>query len=65
MLQETVQRVAGVQGMDAPLIVCNNDHRFLIAEQLRQIDVRPAAIVLEPVGAKHRTSRCRCRPAAN
>ncbi len=50
MLQETVQRVAGVQGMDAPLIVCNNDHRFLIAEQLRQIDVRPAAIVLEPVG---------------
>lgn len=32
------------------MIVCNNDHRFLIAEQLRQIDVQPAAIVLEPVG---------------
>jgi mannose-1-phosphate guanylyltransferase/mannose-6-phosphate isomerase len=50
MLQETVQRLQGLAGMGEPLIVCNNDHRFLIAEQLRQIEVRPAAIVLEPVG---------------
>ena len=50
MLQQTVQRLQGVASMGAPLIVCNNDHRFLIAEQLRQIEVRPAAIVLEPVG---------------
>lgn len=50
MLQETVQRLQGVADIGAPLIVCNNDHRFLIAEQMRQIEVRPAAIVLEPVG---------------
>lgn len=50
MLQETVQRLSGVADMGAPLIICNNDHRFLIAEQLRQIDVRPATIILEPVG---------------
>lgn len=50
MLQETVQRLSGVDGITSPLIVCNHDHRFLIAEQLRQINVPPAAIVLEPVG---------------
>lgn len=50
MLQETVKRLSGVDGIANPLIVCNNDHRFLIAEQLRQIEVRPAAIILEPVG---------------
>jgi mannose-1-phosphate guanylyltransferase / mannose-6-phosphate isomerase len=50
MLQETVQRLVGVDGIGDPLVICNNDHRFLIAEQMRQIDVRPAAIVLEPVG---------------
>ncbi|MGZ3183730.1 MAG: mannose-1-phosphate guanylyltransferase/mannose-6-phosphate isomerase [Telluria sp.] len=49
MLQETVLRVRGVPGMHAPLVVCNNDHRFLIAEQLREIQIQPQAIVLEPV----------------
>jgi mannose-1-phosphate guanylyltransferase len=46
MLQETVQRLAGLAKIGAPLIICNNDHRFLIAEQMRQISVQPAAIVL-------------------
>lgn len=50
MLQETVQRLSNIQDLSAPLIVCNNDHRFLIAEQMRQIGVLPAAIILEPVG---------------
>lgn len=50
MLQETVKRLAHMVGVGAPLVVCNQDHRFLIAEQLRQIDVKPSAIVLEPVG---------------
>ena len=48
MLQETVARVKGA-GFAAPLILCNSDHRFIIAEQLRQMDVVPEAIVLEPV----------------
>lgn len=50
MLQETVKRLANMAGVGAPLVVCNQDHRFLIAEQLRQIEVSPSAIVLEPVG---------------
>lgn len=50
MLQETVRRLGGMAGIGAPLVVCNQDHRFLIAEQLRQIEVMPSWIMLEPVG---------------
>jgi mannose-1-phosphate guanylyltransferase/mannose-6-phosphate isomerase len=50
MLQETVLRLGGVAGIGAPLVVCNNDHRFLIAEQMREIGVEPMGIFLEPVG---------------
>lgn len=49
MLQETVQRLEGLETA-APLIVCNEAHRFLVAEQLRQLDITPEAIILEPVG---------------
>ena len=49
LLQQTVERVAGLGG-EAPLIVCNEQHRFIVAEQLRQLGVAPQAIVLEPVG---------------
>lgn len=50
MLQETLRRLDGIEGIRYPLIVCSTDHRFLIAEQLRQVRVQPAAVVLEPVG---------------
>jgi mannose-1-phosphate guanylyltransferase/mannose-6-phosphate isomerase len=48
MLQETVLRVSGWADVMAPLIVCGNDHRFLVAEQLRDIGVQPLGILLEP-----------------
>jgi mannose-1-phosphate guanylyltransferase / mannose-6-phosphate isomerase len=50
LLQETLQRVADPERFAAPLVVCNDDHRFLVAEQLRQHGVAPAAILLEPTG---------------
>ena len=50
MLQETARRVADPARFAPPLIVCNDEHRFIVAEQLREIGVVPAAIVLEPVG---------------
>ncbi len=54
MLQETARRVApnaaGEGGFAAPLVVCNQAHRFIIAEQLREVGVTPRAIVLEPEG---------------
>lgn len=50
MLQNTVARLRGIDGAGAPLIVANDSHRFMVAEQMRMIGVKPAAIMLEPVG---------------
>src|SRR5438552_44668 len=50
LLQQTVQRVAGRPGFAPPLIVANEEHRFIIAEQLREIAAEAAALLLEPVG---------------
>jgi mannose-1-phosphate guanylyltransferase / mannose-6-phosphate isomerase len=49
MLQQTVVRLEGL-GASAPVVVCNEAHRFLVAEQLRQLDVEARATVLEPFG---------------
>src|SRR5512134_775705 len=49
MLQETVARVCGDE-FSAPTILCNDEHRFLIAEQLRDMACQPRALVLEPIG---------------
>lgn len=48
LLQETVARVADSDRFLPPIVVCNAEHRFLVAEQLRQVGVEPAASVLEP-----------------
>jgi len=58
MFQETVRRLDGIElehprraiGLLDPIVVCNEVHRFLVAEQLRLLDRRPAAIILEPEG---------------
>lgn len=50
MLQETLARVAGVEGLSAPVVVCNENHRFLVAEQILEAGIEARAIVLEPVG---------------
>jgi len=49
MLQDTVRRLAGLEA-GAPIVVCNEAHRFMVAEQLRSIDCKPRAIVLESAG---------------
>ncbi|WP_265555290.1 mannose-1-phosphate guanylyltransferase/mannose-6-phosphate isomerase [Serratia grimesii] len=52
LLQQTLQRLSGLEGVQvaAPLIICNENHRFLVAEQLREIDQLATNIILEPVG---------------
>ena len=50
LLQDTVDRLRDPTLFSAPLLIANQEHRFLIAEQLRSIAVQPAAIVLEPFG---------------
>ncbi|MFM8524006.1 MAG: mannose-1-phosphate guanylyltransferase/mannose-6-phosphate isomerase [Cyanobacteriota bacterium] len=50
LLQQTQQRLQGLPGLMRPLLICNEDHRFIVAEQMRQIGVEPAGILLEPIG---------------
>ena len=49
MLQQTVLRLEGLTAA-APVVVCNEAHRFLVAEQLRQLRITARATVLEPFG---------------
>ena len=50
LLQQTSLRLRGLPGADSPLVVANEEHRFMVAEQLRQVGATPAALILEPVG---------------
>jgi len=50
MLQDTALRLAGIPGAKAPIVVCNDAHRFTVAEQIRALQIQPSAILLEPVG---------------
>ena len=50
MLQETVNRLSGFPHQ-SPLLICNEEHRFIVAEQLRKADMTHSGIILEPVGA--------------
>ncbi|MDH4273731.1 MAG: mannose-1-phosphate guanylyltransferase/mannose-6-phosphate isomerase [Gammaproteobacteria bacterium] len=56
LLQQTALRLQGLARempgvtIRSPLVICNDTHRFIVAEQLRQIDVTPERIILEPVG---------------
>ncbi|MBY7730297.1 mannose-1-phosphate guanylyltransferase/mannose-6-phosphate isomerase [Vibrio splendidus] len=56
MLQQTLQRLQGLEGhlkgneCAAPLIICNEEHRFIAAEQARSANIQHSGILLEPVG---------------
>lgn len=50
LLQATWRRLEGLPGAGRPIVVANEEHRFMVAEQLRQVGVAPAALLLEPVG---------------
>jgi mannose-1-phosphate guanylyltransferase/mannose-6-phosphate isomerase len=49
MLQETHNRLAGLKTGN-PIVVCNEAHRFMVAEQMREMGVKTSAIILEPEG---------------
>jgi mannose-1-phosphate guanylyltransferase/mannose-6-phosphate isomerase len=50
MFQETILRLRGLDNLENPIIVCNSDHRFLVADQCQQINLKNPTILLEPVG---------------
>ena len=49
LLQSTARRLASLEDPHPPIVVCNETHRFVVAEQFRTVGVSPAAILLEPV----------------
>ena len=49
-LQKTQLRLKGLKNIENPLIICNEEHRFIAAEQMREIDIKPKRILLEPFG---------------
>jgi mannose-1-phosphate guanylyltransferase/mannose-6-phosphate isomerase len=50
MLQETLARLQGVEEAQPPIAIANDEHRFLVAEQMRELGCAPQAILLEPAG---------------
>ena len=50
LLQNTIKRLNGLKDTCRPMMICNESHRFLVAEQLREIDINPNSIILEPEG---------------
>ena len=49
-LQKTQERLKGLDNLEDPIIICNESHRFIVAEQLREINITPKKIILEPCG---------------
>ncbi len=50
LLQNTQKRIEGIDNLIEPILICNKDHRFVVAEQMREIDINPHSILLEPFG---------------
>lgn len=58
LLQETAQRFQGEKSVLEPIVVCNEEHRFLVAEQLREISCKADSIILEPAGRNTAPAVC-------
>src|ERR1700686_2849132 len=58
LLQETVLRVHDLGHFAPPLVIANDEHRFLVGEQLRATGVAPRALVLEPQGRNTAPAIC-------
>ena len=50
LLQNTVERISNLKDSLNPILICNEEHRFLAAEQMREIKIKPSSILLEPIG---------------
>lgn len=49
-LQETILRLENIPSLMSPIVVCNEEHRFLVSDHLKDINCNPAKIILEPTG---------------
>ena len=50
LLQKTIQRILSLKNIKTPILICNEEHRFIVAEQLRELNIKDFIILLEPCG---------------
>ena len=50
LLQKTQLRINDLKNVSSPILVCNEEHRFIVAEQIREINIESFSILLEPIG---------------
>ncbi len=50
LLQNTQLRLRDLKNLNPPILICNEEHRFIVAEQMRDINIKPFSILLEPFG---------------
>ena len=50
LIQNTFLRLEGIKNLEKPIIISNEEQRFLVAEQIRELDIEPETILLEPFG---------------
>ena len=50
LLQKTQERIKSINNVKNPILICNEEHRFIVAEQFREINIKPNNIILEPFG---------------
>ena len=50
LLQQTQERLKNLKNVKGPILICNEEHRFIVAEQMRMINIKPSSIFLEPFG---------------
>ena len=50
LLQKTLRRISSLKNLKKPIFVCNEEHRFIVAEQIRKLNIKDFIILLEPFG---------------
>ena len=50
LLQKTIKRISTLKNLKKPILVCNEEHRFIVAEQMRELNIEDFIIILEPLG---------------
>ena len=50
MLQKTYKRIENLENISRPIVICNEEHRFIVGHQMKEINIEPLEILLEPEG---------------
>ncbi len=58
LFQTTEKRIQGINNIQNPILICNENHRFIVAEQMREINIEPNSIILEPFGRNTAPAIC-------